>query len=131
MLQVSGLGLALPSYLVVYAYYASGKIIKAMLTQGQELVTRALSDCVAYDPAPKSRGRVRRGRPSLYGKKVKLVNLCRSALKIDTLLSRVYDERNVRLLVRTSVHVVKETFFFHVIHVIAANVLRVHYPGYS
>ncbi|ASJ73893.1 transposase [Granulosicoccus antarcticus] len=99
--QVSGLGLAEPSYLVADAYYASGKIIKGMLTQGHDLVTRARSDCVAYHLAPKTKGKARRGRPGLYGKKVKLTNLFRSALKIQTLISPVYDERNVRLRVRS------------------------------
>jgi hypothetical protein len=99
--MVSGLSLPEACYLVADAYYAKGKIIKGMLTQGHDLVTRVRSDCVAYHSAKKPRGKVRRGRPKLYGKKVKLHNLFRSALKIDTLISPVYDERNVTLRVRT------------------------------
>jgi hypothetical protein len=99
--QVLGLGLVQPSYLVADAYYANGKVIKGMLAQGHHLLTRVRSDCVAYHPAPKRRGKPRRGRPSLYGKKVKLVNLFVSALRVDTLISPVYDESNVRLRVRT------------------------------
>lgn len=99
--QVSGLGLAEKCYLVADAYYAKGKVIKGMLAQGHDLVTRVRSDCVAYHPAKKPKGKARRGRPKLYGKKVKLHNLFRSALKIDTLISPVYDERNIKLRVRT------------------------------
>jgi len=97
---VSGLNLAEPCYLVADAYYAKSKIIKGMLAQGHDLVTRARTDCVAYHPATKPKGKVGRGRPKLYGKKVKLTNLFRSTLAIDTLISPVYDERNVRLRVR-------------------------------
>lgn len=98
---VSGLGLTEPCYLVADAYYAKGKVIKGMLAQGHDLVTRVRSDCVAYHPVKKPKGKARRGRPKLYGKKVKLYNLFRSALKIDTLISPVYDERNIKLQVRT------------------------------
>ena len=98
---VGGLGLVESCYLVADAYYAKGKLIKGMLAQGHDLVTRARSDCVAYHRAKKPKGKARRGRPKLYGKKVKLHNLFRSALKIDTLISPVYDERNVKLRVRT------------------------------
>ena len=72
-----------------------------MLKQGHDLVTRARADCVAYYPVSTPKGKPRRGRPKLYGKKVKLANLFRSALSVDTLISPVYDERNVRLRVRT------------------------------
>ena len=98
---VSGLKLAESCYLIADAYYAKGKIIKGMLEQGHDLVTRVRSDCVAYHPINKSKGKLRRGRLKLYGKKVKLHNLFRSALKIDTLISPVYDEKDVSLLVRT------------------------------
>ena len=93
MSLVGGLGLVESCYLVADAYYAKGKVIKGMLTQGHDLVTRARSDCVAYHPAKKAKGKARCGRPKLYGKKVKLHNLFRSALKIDTLISPVHDER--------------------------------------
>lgn len=65
-------------------------------------MTRARTDCVAYHPATKPKGKAQRGRPKLYGKKVKLTNLFRSALAINTLISPVYDERNVKTV--SSVH---------------------------
>ncbi len=62
--------------LVANAYYASGKMITQLLGQGHQLVTRAKSNAVAYWPAPAPDKR-RRGRPRLYGEKVKLKDLAR------------------------------------------------------
>jgi hypothetical protein len=60
--------------LVADAYYASGKFIAKLLAQGHQLVTRAKSNAVAYRPAPTPAQR-RRGRPRLYGEKVRLKDL--------------------------------------------------------
>jgi hypothetical protein len=55
-------------YFVADAYYASGKVIKGLLAQGNHLVTRMRWNSVAYElpvPAPG-----KRGRPRKYGVKI-------------------------------------------------------------
>ena len=85
--------------LVADAYYASGKMITQLLTQGHHLVTRAKSNAVAYWPAPAPDKR-RRGRPRLYGEKVKLRDLARDEDEFLSAPSPVYGEQNVTLRYR-------------------------------
>lgn len=99
--MIGGLGLGEPVYLVADAYYANGKILKGLLGQGHHLVSRPRSNAVAYHRAPAVRGKRRRGRPRLYGKKIKLTNLFASAMKVTRMSSPVYGEENVVLRVRT------------------------------
>jgi hypothetical protein len=63
-----------PVLLVADAYYASRKIALPLLERGHHLVTRVRSNASAYRPAPRPR-RPRRGRPRLYGTKLKLRKL--------------------------------------------------------
>ena len=90
-----------PFYLVADAYYSNGPMIKGLLKQGNHLISRAKRDFVAYHPAPKPTGKPKRGRPQLYGKKVKLINLFHSTKAISVILSPVYGEKNVLIRVRT------------------------------
>jgi hypothetical protein len=83
------------------AYYGSGELIKSLLRQDNHLITRAKNSFVAYHPAPKRRGKPRRGRPAFYGKKLLLVNLFRSALAVTTIDSPVYGEKGIKLRIRT------------------------------
>jgi hypothetical protein len=85
--------------LVADAYYASGKMIAQLLAQGHQLVTRAKSNAVAYWPAPAPTKR-RRGRPRLYGEKVKLKDLARDESQFLSAPSPVYGEQNVTLRYR-------------------------------
>ena len=85
--------------LVADAYYASGKMIGQLLGQGHHLVTRAKSNAVAYWPAPVP-ARRRRGRPRLYGEKVKLKDLARHQDAFLSAPSPVYGEQNVTLRYR-------------------------------
>ena len=85
--------------LVADAYYASGKMITQLFTQGHHLVTRAKSNAVAYWPAPAPDKR-RRGRPRLYGEKVKLKDLARDQDAFVSAPSPVYGEQNVMLRYR-------------------------------
>lgn len=88
-------------YLVADAYYASGAMVNSMLDTGNHLITRVRSNSVAYHPAPvKSSRHRKRGRPRKYGKKVRLVDLFRSATKIYHIPSPVYAEKSVTLKVR-------------------------------
>lgn len=63
-----------PVILLADAYYASRKIVLPLLKEGHHLVTRVRSNCVAYRPAPTPKKR-RRGRPRVYGEKVRLADL--------------------------------------------------------
>ena len=69
------LGLTQAFYLVADAYYASRKIAAPLLERGHHRVSRLRCTATAYEPAP---GRTpRRGRPKLYGPKLKLMTLFR------------------------------------------------------
>jgi len=100
LIQVAGLKMSKPCYLVADAYYASGKVVKGLLEQNHDLVTRCKSNCVAYHRAPTPKT-PKRGRPKLYGQSVLLKNLFRSALAITTVTSPLYDDKNVQLRVRS------------------------------
>jgi len=98
---LSSLQLAEPCYLVADAYYSNSKMVKGTLKQGHHLITRAKSNCVALEKAPKRRGKPTRGRPAKYGAKIKLANLFRSARKVSTIPSPLYGEKNMNIRVRT------------------------------
>jgi hypothetical protein len=95
------LGLAEPFYFVADAYYASRVIALELLAAGAHLVTRVRSNAVAYWPAtqPKSRRR-KRGRPKMYGKKVKLFSLFDDARSMVSVASPVYGEVDVTIKYR-------------------------------
>jgi DDE superfamily endonuclease len=85
--------------LVADAYYASGKLIAQLLSNGHQLVTRAKSNAVAYLPLPTPEQR-RRGRPRLYGEKVRLKQLAQDHAAFTSAPSPVYGESNVTLRYR-------------------------------
>jgi len=99
VLLVQSLAANLPFYMVADAYYAASKIIRPLLKAGQHLVTAVRSNAVAYEPAlpPDS---PRRGRPRLYGKKIKLKRLFTDEEAFTCALSPVYAEKNVTLRYR-------------------------------
>jgi DDE superfamily endonuclease len=86
--------------LVADAYYASGKFIGQLLAKGHHLVTRAKSNAVAYLPvtAPTHR---RRGRPRIYGEKVRLKDLAQDQAAFTSAPSPVYGECDVTLRYRS------------------------------
>jgi len=85
---------AVPAILLADAYYASGKVIRPLLEEGHHLVTRVRTTTVGYQPAAKPKKR-RRGRPKLYGKKVRLRDLWKLASEFTTAPSPVYGESNI------------------------------------
>jgi hypothetical protein len=85
--------------LVADAYYASGRLIAQLLSNGHQLVTRAKSNAVAYLPLPTPEHR-RRGRPRLYGEKVRLKELAQEHAAFTSAPSPVYGENNVTLRYR-------------------------------
>ena len=85
--------------LVADAYYASGKLIAQLLGNGHQLVTRANNNAVAYRPAP-TPGHRRRGRPRIYGEKVRLKELAQDDAAFTSAPSPVYGENEVTLRYR-------------------------------
>lgn len=85
-----------PALLVADAYYASKKVILPLLKHGHHLVTRARKNTVAYLPAPKPE-KPRRGRPKLYGKKVRLKDLAAESSEFLSAPSPCYNESGVAL----------------------------------
>jgi hypothetical protein len=71
ILLIDSLEIQEPFYFVADAYYATGNIVRGLLTHGNHPVTRVKSNSVAFFPAtlpPPHRPRPK-GRPAKYGKK--------------------------------------------------------------
>lgn len=88
-----------PFYFVADAFYASGKIVSGLLKQNNHLVTRVKSNAVAYAPHLQQ-GPTKRGRPRLYGTKVKLKSLLNQPTPTQSAPSPVYGEHNVTIQYR-------------------------------
>ncbi len=95
-----GLGITLPFILVADAYYASRKIILPLLEAGCHLVSCARMNAVAYMPPPPRTGG--RGRPRIYGNKVKLRDLFDDDEAFIDAESPIYNERRVTLRYRVA-----------------------------
>ena len=87
------------AYLVADRYYASAKVIRALLKRGQHLISAMRSNAVAYMPAPAPVKR-RRGRPKKYGRKIPLKSLFLDRHLYASAPSPVYGERGVDILYR-------------------------------
>ena len=85
-----------PALLVADAYYASQKVMRPLLEQGHHLVTRAKISTVAYHPARRPK-KPKRGRPRIYGMKVRLRNLWSRRDRFTSAASPVYGETGVQL----------------------------------
>jgi hypothetical protein len=95
------LAISVPFYFVADAYYASGKVIRSLLAQGNHLITQARINAVAYHPAPAPKGPRKKGRPKKYGKKVRLRSLLSNTEQMQTAESPVYGEKNVTIQYRS------------------------------
>jgi hypothetical protein len=95
-------GIEEPHYFVADAYYACRKMARGLLAQGNHLVVRAKSNAVAWMPHVHNGGRRGRGRPRIYGEKVKLRSLFRENLVTEEAPSPVYGEKHVTI--RYAVH---------------------------
>lgn len=85
--------------LVADAYYASRKIALPLLDRGHHLVTRVRSNAVAYRPALRPQ-RARRGRPRLYGTKLRLTRLWDDRDAFRSVRSPLPNEQRVRIRFR-------------------------------
>lgn len=96
---VESIGIGEPFYLVADAYYACHTIALGLIEAGCHLVSRLKKNSVAFEAVPEVLPSQRkRGRPRVYGKKVRLFDLFD---KTDTqwiqAQSPVYGEKNVML----------------------------------
>ena len=92
---IESLELDQPFYFIADAYYASGKIVKKLLKNGNHLITRVKNNAVAYYPATgKNTGR---GRKRMYGEKIKLRELFESSEAMIVAPSPIYGERNLQI----------------------------------
>lgn len=71
--MLASLGLGLPAYYVLDAYYGAEKIVVGALAQGAHIITRMKGNVVAYLPIGDARPG--RGRPRKYGDKLRLSTL--------------------------------------------------------
>ena len=90
---VQVLCIKLPYYLVADAYYCSKKIINYVLEEGNHLITRVRSNAVAYRPADKTDGKKKKGRPKLYGEKIKFNDLFKDILSFAEMTSPIIGEK--------------------------------------
>jgi len=98
ILLIDALGIREPFYFVADAYYASGKIVRGLLAQGNHLVTRVKRNSVAYYPATTvPRTQRSRGRPRKYGEKIKVASLLNNKDGFEEAASPVYGEENVTI----------------------------------
>jgi len=92
---IESLELDQPFYFIADAYYASGKIVRKLLKNGNHLITRVKNNAVAYYPATqKNTGR---GRKRVYGEKINLRELLANTESMHTAPSPIYGETNSRL----------------------------------
>jgi len=94
LLLLAELKLPEPVLLIADAYYASGKIIRGLFATGGQLISRVRKNACAFERAP-APGRRVRGRPLVYGRKVRLRELFDAVLQ--QMPSPAYGETNVTL----------------------------------
>jgi hypothetical protein len=90
--------LSLPSfYFIADAYYCARKVMTPLLKKGNHLVSLVRMNAVAYMPADAPSCKRKKGRPRLYGGKVKLRTLFDTPDAMQEAQSPVYGETNVLL----------------------------------
>lgn len=87
-------------YLVGDAYYSVGKMLKGVVAMGGHFIVRVRSNAVAY-LIPAVKETVSRGRKKIYGKKIKLTDIFLDPDKFKKMMSPVYGEKEVEILVRS------------------------------
>jgi hypothetical protein len=100
---INSMGITEPFIFVADAYYATGKIVRGLLANGNHLVTRVKRNAVAFKPfhSPPSTPR-RRGRPRKYGDKVTIASLLDDPDSFSSAPSPVYNETYVTIRYRTT-----------------------------
>lgn len=93
-----GLGIEGGFILLADSYYASRKMILPLLLRGCHLVSRLRNNAVAYLAAPTIPGK--RGRPKMYGVKIRLITLLDRPEEMMEAESPVHDEKGVKIRYR-------------------------------
>jgi len=85
-----------PALVVADALYCTRKVIRPLLDNGHHLITRMKSNAVVYRPAEVPRVRPR-GRPRIYGDKLRLRDLWKQTHRFQAAQSPVYGERQIEI----------------------------------
>ena len=93
------LGIDSPITLVADAYYACRSVGRGLVARGSHLISRVRINAVAYRPVQQPLKR-QRGRPRLYGRKLRLRTLFEDAADWIEAKSPVYDECDIILRYR-------------------------------
>lgn len=99
IIMLNSLAISHAFYLVADAYYASAKIVLPLLEQGQHLISRVRMNAVAYVPAIVKKRR--RGRPALYGAKIKLREILKDTKLMTQAKADLYNETQSMFLYRS------------------------------
>jgi hypothetical protein len=95
---LEALAIGEPFYLVADAYYACRQIALRLKRSGSHLISRARRSTAAYEPVAPQKPPRARGRPRIYGKKIKLWSLFEAPRQAwQCAESPVYGERGVTL----------------------------------
>jgi hypothetical protein len=97
---VESLGIAEPVYLVADAYYACHTMALGLIRSGSHLISRLRKNSVAFEPVHQTGAKRRRGRPKLYGRKIRLFSLFDNSDGWMTADSPVYGETTVTIRYR-------------------------------
>lgn len=96
---LAGLRIGSNFYLVADAYYASKKMIRNLIKDGNHLLTRVKTNAVAYFPHPPTKKKRKVGRPKKFGEKLRLVTIFQQENNFRTIESPVYGEKGVKIKV--------------------------------
>jgi len=98
MLLLDQLSLAVPFYFIADAYYATRKIALPLLKNGQHLISRVRSNAVAFLSYELEASKKRqRGRPKLYGAKLKLKSVFDRVSEFTIVSSPFLDDAEVQI----------------------------------
>ena len=97
---VQSLALTVPAYFLGDAYYAKQTLILPLLKAGVHVLTRVAKSAVAYCPPPviSKKGR---GRPKIYGRKIKLVDIFKDPAAFVAGVGSIYGEDQVHFRYRS------------------------------
>ena len=99
ILLLGSLKISDPFYFIADAYYATRTVIKGLVVRDNHLISRVRSNGVAYYPAQPSEPK-RRGRPRIYGEKIRLRSLFLETEGMENAPSPIYGEKGVLLRFR-------------------------------
>ena len=89
-----------PFYFIADAYYSARKVMASVLQKGNHLVSQVKITAVAYLPYKGPSGKRKKGRPKLYGEKIRLRSLFDFPETMTTAESPVYGEKAVQVSYR-------------------------------